>query len=111
MANPEHVELLKRGARALAEWKTLHPHAQLELQDARVEWSLRGMDLSGADLRGANLTGVEFNGADLTRADLRRANLRAAMLGPKTLLHGTDLVGTDLKEALCGHAIFADVDL
>ena len=53
MANPEHVEIVKRGADALREWSKKNPDVQL--------------DLSGAILRRADLTRADFSRADLRR--------------------------------------------
>ena len=58
MADPEHVEVVMRGAAAIAEWRQENPGVVL--------------DLSGANFRYANLRGADLVMASLTGADLRR---------------------------------------
>jgi hypothetical protein len=53
MANPEHVEVVKRGAEAIRKWRKENPDTQPELGEA---------DLGGADLGGANLHGADLGG-------------------------------------------------
>ena len=56
MADPEHVEVVKRGAAAIAEWRQENPGVILDLGKANFRYAnLRGGDLSGADLSGAHL--------------------------------------------------------
>jgi hypothetical protein len=91
MANPEHLEILKRGVEEWNKWRKEHP---------AVPPDLNGADLPKANLRGANLGGLEPSahqrwaklliglnplvpgpfGADLSEANLREANLSAANL-------------------------------
>ena len=80
MSNPDHLELLRRGAAVWNAWRAEHD-AVPDLSEA----SLRGLelsrfDLSRADLRGADLRGVtcydtNFSGAHLEGADLAGAFL------------------------------------
>jgi hypothetical protein len=51
MANPEHVAIVKQGAKAMREWGEKHPDVRSDL----VKANFRGADLSGADLSGASL--------------------------------------------------------
>jgi hypothetical protein len=83
VANPEHVELLKKG---VAEWNAWR-------DTVRAEPNLSGTDLRDADLRNTNL-----RDADLRDANLRNANLSGAILRSATL-HGADLHGADLHNA------------
>ena len=59
MANSEHVEIVKRGADAIQEWREENPDAPLNLSEA---------DLREANLRGANLFEASLAGANLSRA-------------------------------------------
>ena len=94
MANPEYVELVKKGWKAIAAWRKKHPDVGLDLSYA---------DLMEADLSGADLSGADLSRADLSRAGLRGANLSGANLGRANLcaaeLIGTDLRGANLVEA------------
>ena len=99
MANPEHVELVKQGAEAIAKWREENPHTRLDLRD--VDWhnaDLHEADLFGADLRGADLTSANLVRARLFVADLRGAQLRVAALH-KADLAGARLEGADLLRA------------
>lgn len=85
----EHVEMVRRGAKAVALWRLANPHVPL--------------DLSRADLAGAELDGLDLSGADLTAADLRGARIRGAQL------RGVRLECADLRGADLGAAILLDV--
>lgn len=63
MADPTHVEMLKRGP---ANWKRWR-------KESRVD-----PDLSGADLSGLHLEHVDFSGADLRDANLESAQVHGA---------------------------------
>ena len=77
MANPEHVEIVGQGAKAIGEWRIENPEIIL--------------DLTGADLTGADLTR-----ADLTRAILEEANLREAKIY-RTKLNKANLFGANVS--------------
>ena len=49
MANPEHVELVKQGAKAIDAWRVENPKTVLDMSNA----DLRGADLGNADLSNA----------------------------------------------------------
>ncbi|NLX94725.1 MAG: toll/interleukin-1 receptor domain-containing protein [Rhodopirellula sp.] len=106
MANPEHVEMVKQGAKAIREWRAKNSDVRLDLSGADLRGAdLGGLDLSGAylreaNLRGASLNGARLNGADLSRAILSRANLDEA-----------NLRGADLSRANVGWTTLRDVDL
>ena len=86
MANAEHVELVRRGADAIREWRAEHPGVILDLIEADLtDANLHAADLTRANLRGAKLTeanllGAYLFGANLLGANLRKANLRCAKL-------------------------------
>jgi hypothetical protein len=98
MANSVHVELVRQGAGAVADWRRQHPDEQLDLMAAH----LKMVNLAGADLSGANLKLAYLPEADLTQADLSSANLVGASLNYSLLssadLSQADLTGTDLTE-------------
>ena len=116
MANPEHVEIVKRGKEAIEAWRKAHPNEWLDLSGADLhEAYLVGTNLRGADLREADLVGAHLGGANLMRtnfkeayliltkfysADLSRANLALTELKFANFgganLSGTNLSGADL---------------
>ncbi len=91
MANPEHLDILKKSVGKWSQRRRDHPDVLPDLLGA----DLTGAYLLGADLIGANLTGADLSGAGLRRADLSRADLREA----------------NLTEASVGYTAFANVDL
>ncbi len=93
MANPKHVEIVKQGAEALAEWRASHRDEKL--------------DLSEAILMGENLIGADLSGADLTAADLSWAGLIRASLDKADILF-TNLVDADLRDANLGSAFLME---
>jgi hypothetical protein len=111
MANPEHLEILKRGAEAWNKLKLEYPSLYPDLSGA----DLSGADLRGADLRGANLRGANLTDADLTDADLTDVNLMDAHLYSTTLsgatLSGATLSSATLSGANLSHTILFDVNL
>ena len=78
MANPEHVDIVKRGAAAIKAWREKHPSAfrQLDLRKALLRGAdMEGANLAGADLCLSNLWGVVLTGANLSFARLIDANV------------------------------------
>ncbi len=92
MANPEHVEIVKRGAAATRKWQLEHPDERLDLYEA----NLAKDDLSGVQLVSANLHGANLNNAILRDSFLALANLARASLNGADLRNAT-LWGTDLS--------------
>ena len=66
MANPEHVELIRKGAKRWNDWRHKNPQIRPDLSEAE----LAGADLSGADLSGSKLTAAVLSGADLSGSNL-----------------------------------------
>ena len=60
MANQEHIDLLKQGAKAWNAWRQKHPNIQPDLSGA----NLLNVSLIGADLSGTNFIGADLSGAD-----------------------------------------------
>ncbi|MCH7580412.1 MAG: toll/interleukin-1 receptor domain-containing protein [Chloroflexi bacterium] len=141
MANPEHVEIVKRGKEAIDEWREANPEERLDLEGASLkDLRLAGADLRRAQFKAAYLQGADFSGADLREAylmqaciansDLSSANLHKAVLFDADLtvtslsdadlsesslsycnLTGASLNGADLTKAELGSTVLCDVDL
>jgi uncharacterized protein YjbI with pentapeptide repeats len=121
MANPEHVDIVEKGAAALGTWRQEHPSTFLDL----VEADMRRVNLNKSDLRQADLTRANLSEASLREADLRRAilwetDLRGAALGDavladaklvRTELSGARVAGADFRGSEFSEVIFGDVDL
>jgi len=111
MANPKHVEIVKQGRDAIAEWRGDNPDGRLDLSGADLEGAdlsranLDEANLIGADLSAANLTCSRLNGTDLIGADLSGANLVAADL------YKVDLEKAKFEKAISFATVWADVDL
>jgi hypothetical protein len=101
MANPEHLDILKRGVNSWNKWMEENPAIY--------------PDLEGADLREANLNEADLGGAHLFRTNLVAANLGGAELRGANLigadLDGANVRGADLNNATIGWTTFADNDL
>ena len=126
MANPEHLEILRKGVSEWNVWHRVNPGivpdlSQADLHDTKLSGanltaaSLHGAKLRGADLREADLVGANLGNADLVRANLGNANLYEANLSG-ALLGGANLTGAILIEADHNNArvaftVFADLDL
>jgi uncharacterized protein YjbI with pentapeptide repeats len=113
MANPKHLEILKKGTDA---WNQFHTNRQDRSRAARqlsmsrlrenpylaeaynYQADLRKADLSGMNLQNVSLVGVDLIGADLSGASLRVADLRWADLS-EAQLRKADLRGADLRMA------------
>jgi TIR domain/Pentapeptide repeats (8 copies) len=131
VANPEHLEQLKKGVKAWNDWRSANPNVlpdlrMADLSDANLSSadlhyaSLRKAELSGASLTGARLgwaglSGANLSGADLVAADLSRASFGGADLSGANLFSANllfaKLGAADLKEARMGATVFAGNDL
>jgi uncharacterized protein YjbI with pentapeptide repeats len=116
MANPEHVEILKRGVDVWNRWRDEHIDVRLDLIETHLSGTyLSGADLSGAELSGANLSGTNLNRANLSGANLDRANLSGAELSGANLdsanLSGAELSGANLSEANLSEAELSEAGL
>ena len=94
MANPKHVDVVKRGPAAIAEWRTRNTGVLLDLVNA----DLRGVSLESCNLQKAALEGVHLTGANLMNANLFEADLKSAEL-QQTTLAGADLRSANLYRA------------
>ncbi len=136
MANPEHVELVRQGAEAIAAWRETHRQERLDLPNADLRFAdlsvanlhnanlrhadLRDANLSDADLRNTDLSGAKLSVADLRNANLRNVNLREADLRDANLrnanlrnanLRAADLSVADLRAADLRNADLRNADL
>ena len=100
MANPEHVELVRQGAKAVNRFTAEHPEVTIDLSRA----DLSGLDLSHCRLQGANLEGADLSRCNLRYARINSANLRGAVLREADArdagFHRADFTGADLRGAL-----------
>lgn len=116
MANPEHVEVVRKGAKAIAEWRARNPGVRFDLASTVfVDASLSGADLGDADLRGAYLIEANLNRASFRRANLRCANLVHANLVDANFadanFHGANLGLASLERTDLRGAMLADANL
>jgi len=126
MANPKHVEIVKKGAEAIAAWNREHPDERLDLREADLGGAeLDGADLHDADLRGAHLDGANLIDARLYSAKLPEADLSAANVSQTDLRHAnlvnanlfrgnltlSDLTGADLSGAAMRGAFLPGANL
>lgn len=100
MANPEHLNLLKKGVEEWNDWiakERLRARGGIRHEGARIGTASFWPDLRGADLSGLDLyqgkAGAGWTGIDLIGADLRGALLR------NTLIAWANLVGASLYQA------------
>jgi uncharacterized protein YjbI with pentapeptide repeats len=106
MANDLHLDIVRRGAAAIAAWRATAPDAatlHLECYDENHNFraiDLSECDLAHADLRNANLSGVMLRGTSLSSADLRCADLTG------TDLDDVDLTNANLSGAVLGAAVY-----
>ena len=71
MANPEHLEILKRGVAEWNDWTAAHGTWAADLRGANLRGAwLSGAYLQGANLRGANLSEAYLSGAYLYSRDV-----------------------------------------
>jgi len=130
MANQEHLDLLKQGAKVWNQWREKHPDIQPDLSRADLtnthlaganlrKANLYCTGLNWANLKEANLIGADLNGVDLNGANLTRANLAEAFINysylmranlSKASLHRATLRETDLSEANFTGAYLTEAD-
>jgi hypothetical protein len=131
VANPEHLELLKRGVDVWNAWRLKEPSIRPDLNEADLtEVNLNNANLMGANLVGAklnrayllsaNLSTADLSWANLSEASLRWANLSEANLSWANLswanlvevnLTLANLVGADLHEANLSMANLSGAEL
>ncbi len=108
-ANPEHVEILRRGVPEWNRWRednpTVWPHLlKVAFPKAKLDGvNLENANLLQANLEGASLVGARLRNANLKEADLRRANLQGADL-EEANLYGAKLQDANLERTILRHA-------
>jgi uncharacterized protein YjbI with pentapeptide repeats len=81
MANVQHLEALRKGAKFWNAWRKEHQDVTPDLAGAELHTSdLRRMDLSQADLAGADMRGSVLSGAVLSSSNLEGAKLQGSIL-------------------------------
>jgi hypothetical protein len=129
MANPEHLEILKRGIKAWNNWRDKYPHVKPNLSKAKLnrrrlvnlrvkgeliefyDWvDFSNVDLQGSDMSESNLSLVNLAGANLTGANLMSANLWHTNL-KRVNFSGATLLGANLEQAFLDNANLREAHL
>ena len=111
MANPGHLEILKKGAEAWNEWRRAYPDIEPDLSRAMLDGPfLPEVDFRGALLTGANLTKAHLFDARFDRAQAARVNLSFAWLERASFV-GTNLTSCQLVDAQLYDADMTDAVL
>jgi uncharacterized protein YjbI with pentapeptide repeats len=101
MANPEHIEELKKGVESWNAWRKENPDIE--------------PDLSSTDLSETNLKRVNFQRANLSKTKLNNSDLTRALLNPANLvetnLSYTTLDGAFLNKANLSKACLTEANL
>ena len=101
MANPEHLEILKKGVEKWNQWRKDNPGISPDLHSAYLDkWDLRQVNFNNTDLRKARLSLANLYLATLAEADLSEADLQA------TDFRESILWRADLTKSYLGGAIF-----
>ena len=121
MANPQHLDIIKRGADAWNQWRMEHREIEPDLAEADLsEMKLTDVNFGDTDLRNTNLTHTDLRGANLVRADLRSANINKTSFNlaklseanfSEAFLRESDLSETDLRRAYFIRTDLIRVDL
>jgi len=109
VANTKHLEIIRKGADAIAIWRDANPDNAIDLSGADLRrFDLTHVNLNGADMRGASLEWTDLRWADLIGCDLSASNLDRADLHKAdlsgTLLIGAKVVNTNLADANLSNA-------
>jgi hypothetical protein len=116
MANPKHLEILKRGVETWNEWREEHPEIEPDLNAA----NLQSTDLKGADLKLANLRGANLEAANLSLRPKGDGTYKRAILSGADLSHANltfsnltfaELIYTNLERAHLNYTILRAADL
>lgn len=94
-ANPEHLEILKKGVDIWNEHRKNHPGIRPNF----IQANLSGANLSGVFLGGTDLSRTDLSGADLQESGLFSSDIRGADLGRVKLVE-TVFGNTNLKDAI-----------
>jgi len=111
MADPKHLEILKKGVVIWNEWRKKNPDIKPDLYKAVLsEMDLSGVNLSGVNLGEAFLSQMDLIGADFDEADLSRAVISKVILR-RANLRRANLSGADLSRTILANANFYEADL
>lgn len=111
MANPEHLEILKRGIDVWNGWRHKHGGAVPDLSGVNLtREGFRGANFRGANLGDTNLRFAYLSFADLSFADLSGADLSGAYLD-RANVSGALLNFTSLTGTILGYTTFTSNDL
>ncbi len=116
MANEDHVNIVFKGAEAIAAWRSGRPRARLDLSGAAlrrvdlVRANLNGMisrrtNFEWADCRWTDAVGADFSGSNLARADFHKSDLRGASFRG-AILSDTNFEDADLRNCDFEGAVF-----
>ncbi len=136
MANPEHVEILKKGVVVWNHWRAHNPDTKVDLREVRFEelteqpkaitstnvkftnfreFNFINVDLTGAHFMATDLSGTFFNESNLSQVRFFLTNLRFAVLNNANLLYSsfsqTLLDHTKLIKANLTHSTFSGVTI
>jgi len=116
MANPQHVEYLKKGADRWNTWRHKNSHIKIDLsRDIFSGIDLSEFDLSLADLSNSNFSQANLSGAVLSRTDLSWADFSNANFSNAYLMHTnfyrTDLSSANFNSASLRRTLFSFTDL
>ncbi len=99
MANPEHLERLRRGVEPWNEWRRANRDIKPDLRAVDLSNAdLSNIDLSESDLSGAYLSGVNLSLATLS-GDRERSRDRGHVWSGAALFTGANLSGANLHRA------------
>jgi hypothetical protein len=111
MANPEHLEILKRGVKAWNKWREKSQLLNPDLSDANLDdLELAFGDFSATNFAGASLCKSTFQEAKLDGADLNNADLSGVDF-TLTNITGAEVAGANFNEAYMYGTVIGDVDL
>jgi uncharacterized protein YjbI with pentapeptide repeats len=106
MANPEHLEILKKGVKVWNKWRRKHKDVLPDLRGADLrDANFSRTKLSNAYLRYVNLKDADISGANLRDANLRNSNLRDADL------RDAKLSRADPRDAVLSRAVLKNANL
>jgi uncharacterized protein YjbI with pentapeptide repeats len=106
MANPEHLAVLRDGAKDWNRWRKRNPDIAVNLSRSDLD----GADLRGADLRGAIHVEADLCGAKLARVDLCRADMEGARMTGADLSEG-QVRNANLRQTRCDNTVWVSANL
>jgi hypothetical protein len=116
MANPAHVEELKKGGWSWTAWRATNPEIKPDLSWADLSGiKLISVNLSETDFLEAKLVGASLAESNLYFARFYKAKLSQVNLANTNLMRANftqaDLAGANFREASLQNAIFAGANL